>query len=178
MLSSCAELTAGKAASDYALEDRPFGSSIADTKAEFSLKSDLFDTNHTYPLKVSLIVSERRVLLAGNMDNQQQIDEVESVIWKNPYVKEVYNYLDLADNSIIDSGKDILLDKAIKMHLIGAEGVTSSNYKVLVNNKIAYILGYAESAKERDLMIKALQKVAGLRRIVPFVIIHKKPEEK
>jgi osmotically-inducible protein OsmY len=174
LISACTELSIGKTVGDFTLEDRPFGSSVMDSKTEISLKSDLFDYNHTFPVKVSLMVSERRALIVGNMDSQEEIDAVERIIWKNPYITEVYNYLELTENGIVDSSKDFLLSKAVRLHLIGAEGVTSSNYKTLVNNKIVYVLGYAESAKEKDLMLQTLQKVTGLRRIVPFVIIVKK----
>jgi len=173
-LTSCTEFSVGKAVGDFTLEDRPFGSSVMDSKTEISLKSDLFDVNHTYPVKVSLIVSERRALLTGTMDSQDEIDEVESIIWKNPYITKVYNYLDLTESGIVDSGKDIWLSKLVSLHLLGAKGVTSSNYKTLINNKIVYVLGYSESEKERDLMLQTLRQVPGIRRIIHFVIIHKK----
>ena len=173
-LSSCTSLYVGKAVGDFTLEDRPFGSSVMDSKTEISLKSDLFDANHTYIANVNLIVSERRALVTGNLNSQEEIDDVESIIWKNPYITKVYNYLDLTQNGIVDSGKDAILSKTVRLRLIGTEGVTSSNYKTLVNNKIVYVLGYSESEKERDLMLQSLQQVSGLRRIIPFVIICKK----
>lgn len=170
----CAEITLGKAVGDFTLEDRPFGSSVMDSKTEISLKSDLFDYDHTFPVKVSLIVSERRALVVGNMDSQEEIDAVERIIWENPYITEVYNYMTLTSNGIVDTGKDAWLSKAVIFHLIGEEGVTSSNYKTLVKNKIVYVLGYAESEKEKELMLQTLKNVSGLRRIMPFVIIHDK----
>ena len=107
-------------------------------------------------------------------DSQEEIDAVERIIWENPYITEVYNYMTLTSNGIVDTGKDAWLSKAVIFHLIGEEGVTSSNYKTLVKNKIVYVLGYAESEKEKELMLQTLKNVSGLRRIMPFVIIHDK----
>ncbi len=173
---SCTGLYMGKTVGDFTLEDRPFGSSVMDSKTELSLKSDLFDRDHTLPTKVSLIVSERRALVVGNLDSTEEIDTVKEIIWSNPYITKVYDYMTVNQNGTIDAGKDIYLAKAVTMRLIGTEGVTSSNYKTLVNNKIAYVLGYAESEKEKELMLQALRKVSGLRRIVHFVLI--RPQEK
>lgn len=171
--SSCTEIAASKAALNFALEDRPFGSSVQDTKTEISLATDFFDYEHTMPTKISVIVSERRALLVGELETQEDIDKITSIVWNNDYIIKVYNYIELADDTsdIIDSTKDIALNKLILAKLIGTEGVTSSNYKTLVHDKIAYVLGYSGDKHEKELALKAMKQVPGLRRVIPFIII-------
>ncbi len=172
LLSACTEIQATKAVVSFATEDRPFGDSLQDTQAEISLKSDLFRLYHTYPLELVLLVSESRALVAGYLDSQDEIDAVIATIWENPYITKVYNHLEvLPKNSLVDDGTDMVLAKLITARLLLCEGLTSANYKTAVFDNIAYVLGLSASKTEAERAIAEIKKVAGLRKIISYVII-------
>ena len=156
----------------YATEDRNFSSSVKDNENEISLRSDLFQKNHTYSVDVSLVISERRLLVVGNVDSEKDIDTILETLWKNPYITEIYNHLTIKNNSdFLDFSQDFILNKKVWGYLIGTSGVTSANYKTLVKNKTLYVLGSTSSEKEKTLAINALKEVSGLRGIVEYIII-------
>lgn len=172
-LSACAAaVIASNATVSYLTEDRKFGDSIKDNENEISLRSDLFQQNHTYPVDVSLVVSERRLLIVGNVDSQNDIDTILEILWKNPYITKVYNHLTVKkDSSFADFSQDVILDKKVWAYLIGTQGVTTANYKTLVHNKTLYILGSTSSQKEKTKALNAVKNVSGLREIVEYIII-------
>ena len=171
-LTACTEIQATKAVISFATEDRPFGDSLMDSQTEISLKSDLFQLYHTYPLELVLLVSERRALVAGYLESQEEIDTVIAKIWENPYITTVYNHLELLPkNSLLEDGDDMVLAKLIAARLLLCENLTSANYKTAVFDKIAYVIGLSASKDEVQRAINEIKKVAGLRKIVSYVII-------
>ena len=171
-LTACTEIQATKAVISFATEDRPFGDSLKDTQAEISLKSDLFRLNHTYPLELVLLVSERRALVAGYLESQDEIDAVIAKIWKNPYITKVYNHLEvLPQNSLLEDGDDMVLTKLVAARLLLCENLTSANYKTAVFDNIAYVIGLTDSEDEAHRAVNEIKKVAGLRKIISYVII-------
>ena len=171
-LTACTEIQATKAVISFATEDRPFGDSLKDTQAEISLKSDLFRLNHTYPLELVLLVSERRALVAGYLESQDEIDAVIAKIWENPYITKVYNHLEvLPQNSLLEDGDDMVLAKLVAARLLLCENLTSANYKTAVFDNIAYVIGLTDSEDEAHRAVNEIKKVAGLRKIISYVII-------
>ena len=171
-LTACTEIQATKAVISFATEDRPFGDSLKDTQAEISLKSDLFRLNHTYPLELVLLVSERRALVAGYLESQDEIDAVIAKIWENPYITKVYNHLEvLPQNSLLEDGDDMVLTKLVAARLLLCENLTSANYKTAVFDNIAYVIGLTDSEDEAHRAVNEIKKVAGLRKIISYVII-------
>ena len=171
-LTACTEIQATKAVISFATEDRPFGDSLMDSKTEISLKSDLFQLYHTYPVELVLLVSERRALVAGYLESQDEIDAVIAKIWENPYITTVYNHLELLPkNSLLEDGDDMVLAKLVAARLLLCENLTSANYKTAVFDNIAYVIGLTDSEDEAHRAINEIKKVAGLRKIISYVII-------
>jgi len=171
-LAACTEIQATKAVISFATEDRPFGDSLMDSRTEISLKSDLFQLYHTYPVELVLLVSERRALVAGYLESQDEIDAVIAKIWENPYITTVYNHLELLPkNSLLEDGDDMVLAKLVAARLLLCEDLTSANYKTAVFDKIAYVIGLSASKDEVQRAINEIKKVAGLRKIISYVII-------
>ena len=171
-LAACTEIQATKAVISFATEDRPFGDSLKDTQAEISLKSDLFQLNHAYPVELVLLVSERRALVAGYLESQDEIDAVIAKIWESPYITKVYNHLEiLPQTSLLENSDDMMLAKLVTARLLLCEDLTSANYKTAVFDNVAYVLGLTASEDEAHLAINSIKKVAGLRKIISYITV-------
>ena len=171
-LTACTEIQATKAVISFATEDRPFGDSLKDTQTEISLKSDLFQLNHAYPVELVLLVSERRALAAGYLESQDEIDAVIAKIWENPYITKVYNHLEvLPQTTLLENSDDMMLAKLITARLLLCEGLTSANYKTAVFDNVAYVLGLTDSEDEAHMAISSIKKVAGLRKIISYITV-------
>lgn len=157
---------------NYLTEDRSFNGSVKDSEAEISLRNALFQKDQNYFADVSVIVAEKRALLTGSVDSSESIDEIVTIVNKNSYITDVYNHLTVNSNgSIKDSSMDLFLNKKIFAALVSTEGVTSANYKTVVKDRIAYIMGSTNSSKEKALALKAAREVSGLRKVVDYIII-------
>lgn len=170
--SSCTAVVAGNTVANFATEDRPFGDSVKDSETEIYLKNAFFQKNHAYLTEVSIFVSERRALLTGSVETESEIQDIIEITRSNSYITDIYNHISLKDkDSVRSDGIDIFLNKKIFAELLGGEHITSANYKTVVQDRIAYIIGSTKSLEEKKLVLERLRNISGLRKIVDYIII-------
>ncbi len=172
VFSGCGAIVAGNSAANFATEDRAFGDSVQDSENELTLRNALFQKDYSYLAEASVIVAERRVLLTGSVASQNDIEQIVAICWENPYVTEVYNHLTISDSdSVKDSGTDVFLNKKIFAELLTTSGITSANYKTVVKDRIAYIIGSTKSAEEKKKALQAVRSISGIRKIVEYITV-------
>jgi len=126
--------------------------------------------------RVSLYVWGRQVLLVGVLGSHAQIDGVISILER--YIKK-----DLIVNRLICAQKykasvrlhDLWLEKRIEGGLLFSS-VPSHNYQTVVFNGVAYVMGVAANAKERDLVLYIAQDTEGVHKVEDFVRVGAVPQ--
>jgi osmotically-inducible protein OsmY len=126
-------------------------------------------------LGITVTVLEGRVLLTGNVGSQAYIDEAIKSSWSVRGVREVINALSIEMKSMSNSANDVLIEKAIQSRLFIEKKMISSNYKVIVNNNIAYILGIAQNEDEMNKALFIASNTKGVSKVINYIILKNDP---
>jgi osmotically-inducible protein OsmY len=173
-LSGCAALlpisVAGTAA--FVSDERSLGKIIDDKLIYTNITSELSKKGGGQMfMAVNVTVLEGRVLLTGNVGSKTHIDEAVKTAWSVHGVKEVINCLLVNMKPIGNSANDILIEKAIESRLLLEKKLMSTNYKVIVNNNEAYILGIAQSEEEMNKVLHIASNSKGVSKVVNYIIL-------
>ena len=153
-------------------QEKSAGSAVDDTvitskiKSEFAQKAfgNLFS-------RISVNVSESRVMLTGSVTDESYIQQAESIAWKVLGVKEVINELIVSDKALKDRAKDAWISTQIKAKFLLQKHFDSLNYVPDVNNQIVYLLGIAQNQEELDTALEIASSIKGVEKVVNHVIL-------
>ena len=126
-------------------------------------------------LGITVNVLEGRVLLTGNVGSKAYIDEAIKISWSIRGVREVINSLSIEMKSMSNSANDVLIEKAIQSRLLVEKKLISTNYKVVVNNNIAYILGIAQNEDEMNKALFIASNTKGVSKVINYIILKNDP---
>jgi osmotically-inducible protein OsmY len=76
---------------------------------------------------------------------------------------------------IINSANDTLIEKAIQSRLLVEKQMISTNYKIIVNNNIVYILGIAQNDNEMNRALYIASNTKGVSKVMNYIILKNDP---
>ena len=126
-------------------------------------------------LAVTVTVLEGRVLLTGNVGSKAYIDEANKISWSIKGVREVINELVIDMKPIGNSASDAMIEKAIESRFIIEKKFISTNYKVIVNNNVAYILGIAQNGDEMNRALHIASNTKSVNKVMNYIILKNDP---
>lgn len=109
--------------------------------------------NSVYAIGVvkSSVIKDRVIEILNNKMHGQYVDEI----------------------SVSASGRNYFKDLSIKIKirndLLFTKYVKSSNYKIIVFNKKAFIIGTSSNDNERDIVVKVLQNIDYIEDIIVYI---------
>lgn len=145
------------------LDDRSFSDDITDTRINIELRDNLIRRDVKYGLDIEVTVFEGAVLLTGALPDPLLIDEVCEIAWNVPDVYKVYNYIRLASPLGVESvNQDAAVSAKIRMELTFTRGIDSSNYKLVMENGVVYVMGIFEDSSELDKTLSVIKNTPGV----------------
>lgn len=151
--------------------------SISDTVADAGIHAAITQSWQQYNLKMAEdldnTVYEGRVLLTGDVPNEEWRDEAVKRAWQAQGVKEVYDEIQVGptEGFTQDVSDDAITSK-LKAQLIADGDVRSINYNITTVNGVVYIIGTASSQAELDRVVDHARNIADVRRVVSYVRIN------
>lgn len=122
-------------------------------------------------LSISTDVYQGRVMLTGSVKDAETRQKVEDLARQVDGVRELYNEIQVTDESWLKSfPNDLLIESMLAARMVLAPDVSSVDYQVRAANGVVYVLGIAKSRAELDQVI-ALARVSGARKIVSHVFL-------
>ncbi len=174
LVSNCAQVLTGTAAKVVTVskEERSIGEFVDDTIIKTIIKNTYFDQSEKLFFNVDVEVSQARVLLTGTVENVNLKIEATRIAWGVKGVKTVINEIQI-DNSdnIINFADDLVISTKISGKLMLDENVNSLNFNIETVNRIVYIIGIANSEKEKDLVINIASEVFGVEEVIDYISI-------
>ncbi len=159
-----------------AAEERTLGEAIDDVGIyteinHYFLQKDVNDLlSH-----VNVTVRQGRVLLTGQVKKQETAENAVALAWKVRQVREVINEIEVnPDADFFDKAEDEWTEKQVETRLTFTNGTNVLNYSIEVVNGVAYLLGLAETDKERKIAIQVARTTQGVRKVVNHL---RTPEE-
>lgn len=173
LLSGCAATVvgAGATAGVAAAEERGIDGAIDDLKIRTEINNLWFQKDVELFRKVTLNISEGRVMLTGMVATEQARADAVRLSWQVSGVREVLNELQVvpAGESGWDQANDLWIQNKLKARLLTDGEVKNINYVVDVTDSVVYLLGIAQSGTELDRVIAHARDVSGVKRVISHV---------
>lgn len=173
MLSGCAATVVGAGASAgvAAAEERGIEGAIDDLKIRTEINHLWFQKDVEMYRKVTLNISEGRVMLTGVVPADSARADAVRLSWQVSGVKEVLNEIKVlpAGESGWDQATDLWIQNKLKARLLTDGDVKNINYIIDVTDSVVYLLGIAQSSTELDRVIAHARDTSGVKRVISHV---------
>ena len=177
-LSGCVGMVigAGATAGVAASEERGIEGAAEDAKIRAEINEAWFRKSVDMFSKVTLAISEGRVLLTGVVPSEQIREDAVSLTWQVAGVREVYNEILVQDSSgFIDGARDVRIQQEIKSRMLFDKEISNINYTVDVTNGTVYLLGISQSDDELNRVIGHAREVSAVKNVISYVRLKTDP---
>jgi len=170
-LNSCAIVTtAGSLVGSASTSTRGFSGTIEDTYLMSKIISKITVMKLSNFPNITVSVINGKVLLAGNIENQEKRLELIKKVWWIDGVREIYNELEIGPPiSFSEKTEDFIFEVKINNRLLLEPGIYSNNYNVDVVNGNVYVMGVSSDIEEKTKIEKFLNSMDDIKRLFLFV---------
>ena len=181
-LSGCASAIVGGAATLglAGVQERSLKDAAIDLEVEMLIQDNMFRANTEKMFSViDVIVIEQRVLLVGNVENEQIRDDAAGIAWATPKGKEVLNEITInKDVNLVSSAKDARISLSLTALLIGDANVSDINYSHSVSGQIIHIIGIAKNEDELNNVLNHARTIKGVKKVISHIILKNSTKRK
>ena len=177
-LAGCVGLAVGTGATGatMAAQERGLKGGIDDAGIRLGINGLWFEHDEEMYRKVTLSISEGRVLLTGRVKSEQMMFDAVRLAWKANGVKEVINEVQVNDQGGIGAFfRDNWISVRLKAKLAFDDRVTSINYSIDTVSGIVYLFGIARDQDELRRVTNHAKDVEYVRRVVNHVWLRTDP---
>jgi osmotically-inducible protein OsmY len=179
-LTACVPLVIGGAAvggaAALAADRRPVGIQLEDEAIERRLNRAIYSRFKDGEISVYVTSYNRKVLLTGQVINENIYHEVEKIAKEGENVREVVNELQVRELSPAPvRNNDIAITGKVRAALLEAKDVPLGVVKVTTERGIVYLLGRV-TPEEGDAAARVASRVSGVNKVVK-VFDYLTPEE-
>jgi osmotically-inducible protein OsmY len=160
-------------------QERTVGDAVDDATLWTKINNDLLQKDVNLFGKVSVKVTEGRVLLTGSVSQPQHRVEAVRIAWQQRGVKEVINELTIENTSGTQAmqqyGNDAWITTQLKSKLLFNKDIRSVNYSVDTVAGVVYLMGIAQDKQELDRVTDIAGTIKYVQKVVSFVRIKNAP---
>ena len=176
LLNSCTIVvsTAGSLVGNATTSTRGFSGTIEDTYLMSKIVSKITLMKLSNFSNITVSVNNGRVLLAGNIENQEKRLELIKKVWWIDGVKEVLNELEIGPRtSFSEKAEDFVFEAKIEKRLLFEPGIFSNNYSVDVVNGKVYVMGISSDIEEKTKVENFLNNMNDIKKLILLLDIPK-----
>ena len=174
-LNSCAAINVTTSSA----KEKGIKEAISDGMIDAGINKEFLNHDINMFINVQIEVVEGRVLLTGSVKKPKHRLDAIKIAWKVLGVREVINEIDVTEKGGI---KQYLIDVKIKTQIrykiLADKEVSSINYNFEVVNGNVYIIGIAENKKELKKLVKHINTIGGVLKVVNHSIMRNDPRRK
>ena len=166
--------TAGSLVGNATTSTRGFSGTIEDTYLMSKIVSKITLMKLSNFSNITVSVNNRKVLLAGNIENQEKRLELTKKVWWIDGVEEVYNELEIGPPiSFSEKTVDFIFEAKIEKRLLFEPGIFSNNYSVDVVNGNVYVMGISSDIEEKTKVENFLNNMNDIKKLILLLDIPK-----
>ena len=155
------------------MDDRPLDEDASDIALYFSVKKALSQVQSKFFLDIQVTVFQGEVLLTGALPTIDLIDQAVEATWAVPDVRRVYNYIRLGQaQGVVDTSSEAAVSSAVRGQLMLTEGIKASNYKIVVENGVVYVMGLQSTPEEWEAALNVIKSTVGVQKVI--CLMHEK----
>jgi len=182
--------TAVSEAVTLGLEDRSTEAQIEDSDIHASILSRFGDVDKDLILDLTINVWEGRVLLTGTLNDKALHAEARRLVRRDRRVKALIDEVQIVTKAAVEARRrqaeaggeqkssavgqsinDFWIESKIKLRFIGAEGVSSVNYRWRSVFNRVYIIGRARSQNEKKKVLRLIRATEGVQTVRSYIQI-------
>lgn len=130
-------------------------------KARLAIPAQYKETAH-----VNFTSFNRRVLITGEVPNDEAKATIEAEVRKIEGVREVYNELGVGPASSLGSrSNDSYIDSKVKARLVDSNQISANHVKVVTERAITHLMGVVNE-REAKVAVAIARTTAGVRKVV------------
>ena len=166
--------TAGSLVGNATTSTRGFSGTIEDTYLMSKIVSKITLMKLSNFSNITVSVINGKVLLAGNIENQEKRLELIKKVWWIDGVKEVLNELEIGPRtSFSEKAEDFVFEAKIEKRLLFEPGIFSNNYSVDVVNGNVYVMGISSDIEEKTKIENFLNNMNDIKKLILLIDIPK-----
>lgn len=172
--SGCAPITAVSSVvvGSTIMDERTTGDVVDDAVILMKIKDRFLQTEVNEILhRVSVNVSEGRVMLVGNIKDEYYRGKISNLVWGVRGVRELIDEMVINEIDVKQHAKDMFVKNTVKGKLLFSSNLRSVNYLVEVSEGIVYLLGIAQNSVELEKAQRLSASVKGVKKVVSHVIL-------
>ena len=175
LVNSCAIIsTTGSLVGSASTSTRGFSGTIEDTYLMSKIVSKITLMKLSNFSNITVSVINGKVLLAGNIENQEKRLELIKKVWWIDGVKEVVNELEIGPRiSFSEKTEDFIFEAKIEKRLLFEPGIFSNNYSVDVVNGKVYVMGISSDIEEKTKVENFLNNMNDIKKLILLLDIPK-----
>lgn len=157
-----------------AAENRSVGRKVDDTVIYTDVTNQFIQADQSDLLgRVTFNVRFARVMLTGNVKNEEEAARAVELTWKAKGVTEVINELVVnPEAGFLDTASDAIVKRNLEARLLITKDVWVINYSMDVQNGTAYMIGRVKDKGELDRALNVARTTKGVKRVVSHLQIN------
>ncbi|OOG50425.1 BON domain-containing protein [Polaromonas sp. C04] len=166
-LSGCFPLVAAGAAGGalVATDRRTSGTQLEDQGIEMRA-GKVLRNSPVEPAHIDVTSYNRRVLLTGEVPNEQDKQLAEQLVSRVENVQAIVNELQVGENaSLTQRSSDTLITGRVKASFVDARDLYANAFKVVTENGTVYLMGRV-TQREAERATDIARSISGVRRVV------------
>lgn len=161
------------------MEERTTMDALSDTEIKLSISNALLNESAQLFRKVSVDVTEGRVVLKGSVPTREQTVTATRIAWETEGVTAVADELKVAEGSGAQAYlEDAWISNRLRVALLADGKVSSVNYSVETIDKVVHLTGLARSRGELSHVIDRAAAIPGVVKVVSHVLTIDDPRRK
>lgn len=167
MLEGCVPAVIGGAAVGVmsAHDRRSTGTQTDDETTEWKASNHIPDQYKAFS-HINFTSYNRRVLITGEVPNEEAKAAIEAETRKLDGVREVYNELGIGPASSLGSrSTDSYIDSKVKARLVDSNQISANHIKVVTERAIVHLMGIV-NAREAKVAVDVARTTSGVKKVV------------
>jgi osmotically-inducible protein OsmY len=167
MLQGCVPMIIGGAAAGVmsAHDRRSSGTQADDETTEWKAGNHVPDQYKTFS-HINFTSYNRRVLITGEVPNDEAKSAIEAETRRLDGVREVYNELGIGPASSLGSrSTDSYIDSKVKARLVDSNQISANHIKVVTERAIVHLMGIV-NAREAKVAVDVARTTSGVTKVV------------
>ncbi len=172
-LAGCTSPTMILDAATTVAEDRTMSQVATDVGLKIDINAKLLSNQYRdLFLDVNTNVYENRVMLTGSVETGSQKRRATLLVRGIKGVTKVINELQVTgDGTLTETANDLWIETKLKARLVGADGVSSINYRWRSVNGVVYFIGVAQNRGELAEVVRLARDTSHVNKVVTHVRI-------
>ncbi len=172
-LAGCSSPTMILDAATTVAEDRTMSQVATDVGLKIDINAKLLSNQYRdLFFDVNTNVYENRVMLTGSVETAGQKRRATLLVRGIKGVTKVINELQVTgDGTLTETANDLWIETKLKARLVGADGVSSINYRWRSVNGVVYFIGVAQNRGELAEVVRLARAMSHVNKVVTHVRI-------